>query len=175
MHFSTERESRLRAFLTSLLPDNRCSKPVKGKPKYEPALNVESIGPIINGNARAAVCSARELITQYQEVCKQVAVGERAVRSVSDWDGDCQALERILQRQGQKAKAEVFHVLQHQVKDSDEQMVGEADHDLWTRYALTSMEQRKHATDSWNGWAATAKYAQKGIHRMVKDLPGDID
>lgn len=137
----------------------------------------ESMGHAIYENARSAIKSAGEMIAQYRKVHEQVAaVGEKVKRGNHDWEGDCQTLQNILHKQGEKAKLEVKRLLQGDVEDAEEKLLSEADEDLWTRFAVTSTEEERMAVkDPEQGWAVAARKARRSVHRMVRDLPEDSE
>lgn len=174
MVFSTARDSQLHASFTSLLRESQYGILDNDMTGPKQAVDDKLIGRTIHQNATSALSAGRHLIAEYRRVCAQVAAREGDLKSSQSSESDSQTLQDILKRQGEKAKAEVCHLLHDHTKDSANQYVDEADHDLWKRFALTSTQgDHKSGTDPGEGWAFVVGNAQRAVERMVRHLPGD--
>ena len=140
--------------------------------KLEHTANVEVDGNIIYQNARAAISSARDLVAQYQTICEQVTAASGISKGGIDMEKDFLILQNILYNQGEAANNEVHRLLHDRKKDGEDHQMCDANHELWTRFALAStQEQLGVGTGSEQGWAVAAKRAKRAVHRMVRDLP----
>ena len=129
---------------------------------------------MIYQNANSALLSAVELYEHYNRVSEQVTIGERKLTSRFDWESDCRLLQRILQRQGEKAKHEVHHLLYGQVEDANRHLLDEVDDGLWTYYTTTSThKEHENQMNPLSQWAVAAKHAHRAIHHMVRAILKD--
>lgn len=89
-------------------------------------------------------------------------------------------MQRVLQKQGEKTKLQA-HKLLYQGSPSSEQQdeheVLATDDDVWNQFAMTASqwESRQADGNEKEGWGIVAKGLQKGIQRMVKDIPEDSE
>lgn len=116
---------------------------------------------------------------QYVRICEQTVLREGATKNRAGREDGCEALQRILQKQGDKVKLELYHFLHGESETStaltpDETLA--VNSDLWSRYAVTSkQEEGNDSAVKRQGWAVVAKHAQRGVHRMVQGLPYDSE
>lgn len=125
----------------------------------------------------SAIASSRELLAQFNGICEQVASREEATEKRPSREDDSEALSMVLQKQGEKVKLELDHLLNQKSKESTELPSDDllAPHtDLWNHYAGTSTKQGDAAV-AGPGWAVVAKRAQKAVDIMVKDLPDESE
>lgn len=125
----------------------------------------------------SAISSSRELLEHYNRICEQVALREEAPKKSNSREDDCEALSAVLQRQGERVKLELNHLLSCKSKDStnpisDDLRAPQAE--MWNHYAATSTKQDA-ATVAGPGWAVVAKHAQKAVDFMLKDLPDESE
>ncbi len=174
---STMRHAQLQASFNNIIASSRqgISETAAERPK-EPA-NEKLAGHAIYQNGVSAISLSRELMTQYDRICEQTAFKEGATKNGPRREDECEALQRVLQKQGHKVKLELHHFLHGESKAStalppDETLA--VDNDLWSRYAVASkQEEDKAGAFDRQDWAVVAKHAQRGVHRMVKVLPDE--
>ena len=127
--------------------------------------------------AQLNLASSRELLGHYERASQQVAFSKGVSMMESGWEKDNQTLQRILDRQKERTKLEVHQHLNKHLKSSTAQIEGDAsksDADIWDHFAVSddrnesvkALDTRKRET-----WAVVAKNAQRGVRRVVKDLP----
>ena len=170
---STERHRQLKKSFMSLLPDNERNLRIKNLAKIKRSANIEDMGRIIHQEAESTITSGKAFMAQYRKICEQVsAARENSSIGKHEWGGDVEKLQSIIQKQGEKVKLEVNHLVQENVEDTGEETLGDEDQELWDRFAVTStQEKRKTARSSELGWAVAAKNARRGVRRMLMDLP----
>lgn len=134
-----------------------------------------SSGAAIYETAKSAIALSRDLFSDYDRVCKLVASKDRPHTSSTSQKENREVLQRLLSKHGDKAKLEVRHLLHGNDKVSEENAVA-ADDPVWSRFAKTSASDiPKESGIKGQIWASIAKDAQRGVHRMVKNLPEDSD
>lgn len=83
----------------------------------------------------------------------------------------------VLQKQGEKVKLELDHLLNRKSKDSTESTSDDllTPHtEMWNHYAGASTKQGAAAV-AGPGWAVVAKHAKKAVDLMVRDLPDESE
>ena len=93
-------------------------------------------------------------------------------------ESDIQTLQKILHSQGEKAKLKVNHILNHSSRSAKgpcDIIASAVGDDLWSRFAVPPKDNRKAVKDNGETWAMAAKHIHKGVQRIVKCLPEDIE
>ena len=133
----------------------------------------------IRCRAKSNIASSRELLGRYEQASQQVAFPKGVLLMESECEKDNQTLKRILDKQREKTKLEVYQLLSEDSRSLKEQVEGDTstlDNILWDQFAVggakkgpvKALGRRKGET-----WAAVAKNAQRGVRRAVKDLADD--
>lgn len=113
-------------------------------------------------------------------MCQQVTSGDSTLRTDSSWEDGRQTLQRVLDRQAEKTRLEVYHLLHDSSKSVKEKFDDATlleDNDLWNRFAVSNSKQEGGKVDrnGVEGWGVTAKRAGKSVQHMVKHLPEDSE
>lgn len=177
---STTRDTLLKASLITLLSETQRSTQSRDTATLSGLANDSLTAHAFYRTAKLAVSSSRDLIAGYDRACEQIASGEIVQGMESGWADDCQTLRRILGRQGEKSKVEAYQGLHGEGANFKAQAPNEisaTDDDLWSRIAGAPSKNGQAISGDFAGkeWATVAKHAQRGVHRMVKDLPEDSE
>ena len=127
---------------------------------------------------KSSIQLSRQLVGHYNRICQQIAAAEGALRM--DWGAksDIQALQKVLHRQGEKAKAEVKQIVDGSSKSTKgpcDINASAAGDDLWNKFAVPPKDDRKALRGTGGSWAKAAEHIQKGVQRIVKYLPEDSE
>jgi len=173
------RDAQLQTAFVNIIADSRRGVPEKDVERPKEPANEKHAGHAIYQNGISAICLSRELITQYGRICEQMTLGEGALKKAAGREDECEALQRVLRKQGEKVKLELYQFLYGGSMESTEIPPDEAsavDNDLWSRYAVTLKREEGNAGMAREqGWMVVAKHAQRAVHRMVKDLPEESE
>jgi hypothetical protein len=172
------RYAQLQASLHSIIADSRRGMPQNEAERPRDPGNERLAGPAIYQSGRSAIALSRELMSQYLGICEQTASREGPTKDVSERGDEVEALQRVLQKQGNKVQSELGRFIQGESNAStalppDEVLAG--DNDLWDRYAVTLKQGENNGKGKEHGWAVIAKHAQKGVHRIVRVLPDESE
>lgn len=173
------RDAQQQASFITLLAESRQGIPEHGAGLPKEPVGEKSAGRAIHQSGVSAIFSSRELLAQYGSICEQITLGVGATKKGAGWDDEREALQSLLQRQGEKAKRELYYLLHIESKESEELPIdgaSAADDDLWNRYAMqTKMEEERAGGNIGHGWGMVMKRAQRAVHRMVQDLPKESE
>lgn len=128
--------------------------------------------------ANSGIHLSRQLVGHYNHICQQIAAAEGGLRMEWGAKSDMQKLQKILHSQGEKTKLKVDHILNVSSRsakgpcDINSSAAGE---NFWRRFAVPPKEDKKAVKDNGETWAMAAKHIQRGVQRIVKCLPGDIE
>ena len=129
--------------------------------------------------ARSLVSSSREVIKLYERSCQHLQSGKSTLGVEPEWKRDSEKLQTILNGQRKIIKQQIYSHL-HGTKISSKERPAVAaslaeGEDLWSRYALSPSHNDKgpKVGSLVEGWALAAKNAQKGVQRMMRNVPDD--
>ena len=166
------KDNRLQASLINILSESKRGTLKDDMMEFDDPGNSRSLGHTIKANAASACSHARDLITRYERICQRVAGQEGVLTTLSRSEVGFQAVRRILQMQGSKVIDEASQLLGVQFERPNHSLMGEIENELWNRFAVDPrQEQSEIEKDTGEGWAVAASNVQRGIDRMVKDLP----
>ena len=117
---------------------------------------------------------SKELLKTFDKASQETAAYADTLQVGEDWEADCRRLQRLLGVGKQVAENRVQRMILDQRVDA--KMDGltdetrEKDEKRWAE--LAEVEGRE---DDGESWALVARRMEKGVRRLVKDLPEDED
>ena len=182
---SKTQDARIHTALVTMLSKHQQDRLMPGK--SNPSVSPDESSILVH-TGKSSLAASRRLVAQYKDLCKQVSSSEASNPENAAHKDEHEVLQDILRKQGEKAKLEVQHLL-YGGEGKDVKVDGIVENDarseddmLWTRISEQMGDIRGHVHNGRNedgrsraGWADITNGVQRGVQRMVQDLPKEID
>ncbi len=174
---STTRDTRLQGSLITLLTESQRQHIDKTTMGAKETTRTKLAAHSIFYNAKSGIAHSRQLLEHYDRMCQRVASTHGSLRTESNWEAGRQTVHRVVNKQAEKTKLEVHHLLHNSSKSSSDIAAGvilpEEDDDLWKPFAVVPSKQEvgKVGEDEFDGWGVAAKRVGRSVHHMVKHIP----
>lgn len=175
------RDIQLRASLTTLLVEIQREPSQKTTVGVTESTNARLTAHGFFHDARSRITLSRQLIEHCDRVCQHIGFADSISTAKGSWDGDKQSLQRVLDRQGEKTRLEAHHLLYDARKppraNPEDVVLPEEEDDLWKRFAAAEFKQEGAEIDvnEAAGWGVAANNHERGVRRVVKNLPEDSE
>ena len=128
--------------------------------------------------ATALISSAKDLLQFYSSLSQQVASSEARLACDQNWHGNSTKLQEIITEQGKRVEMQVYRRLVERMEKHGE---GNEDgpppvreHAVWSHFGATTAEGKGENDKAGEAaWGKAAKYAKRGVKRLVNHLPED--
>ena len=173
---SKRRDFGLKDTLIKIILDTQQEQMGMRKEMVKHLSKPESTKFAIYHEAKSNIASSRDLLMYYERASQQVAFSKWFLMMEFGWEKGSQTLQHVLDKQGEKIKAEIHQLLDEDPKHSEGRIEGDMSKtatDLWDRFAVgETKEEQNEVPDGRKGvtWGVAAKNAQRGVRRAVKHL-----
>jgi len=163
------------AALTALLSENLKHKvpPTSDTISTRRAQSITRAHPL-QQKAESLLDLSRELLKTFDKASQEIAAYGDTLQVGEDWEADCQRLQHLLGVGKLVTENRVGRMILDQREDAKvdgpKDETRKKDEKRWTE--LAEVDGREDASESW---ALVARRMEKGLRRLVKDLPEDED